>query len=260
MAYNIDWIFPRMRNPSQLWHFASTVTIAAVGLFSKLIIVCLNRTKVYNRHIIDDALSKRPQGVPLLTVSNHHSCFDDPGMWGILKLKHACNTNVIRWSLAANDICFTNKYHSWFFMFGKCIPVVRGAGVYQPAVDVCLQKLKQGEWVHVFPEGKVNMLKDFMRFKWGIGRIIYEAPVLPIIIPIWHMGMDTVLPNAPPYYLRFGKKLTYNFGTPIDLSELIDTLRKRNTSEPEARKIITDRIQEEMMRLKKETEELHTRC
>lgn len=60
-----------------------------------------------------------------------------------------------------------------------------GAGVYQPAVDLCIQKLKQGDWVHVFPEGKVNMEKERMRYKWGVGRILYETyPVSPIIVPM----------------------------------------------------------------------------
>lgn len=74
--------------------------------------VCLNRTRVYNKHILENAVANRPAGIPLLTVSNHHSCFDDPGIWGVLDLNLVCNKNVIRWSMAAHDICFTNKYHS----------------------------------------------------------------------------------------------------------------------------------------------------
>lgn len=42
----------------------------------------LNRTKVHNKNIINNVLENRPKQVPLITVSNHHSCFDDPGIWG----------------------------------------------------------------------------------------------------------------------------------------------------------------------------------
>lgn len=42
----------------------------------------LNTTHVYNKDIIARALA-RPSHVPLITVSNHHSCFDEPGLWGM---------------------------------------------------------------------------------------------------------------------------------------------------------------------------------
>lgn len=58
--------------------------------------------------------------------------------------------------------------------------------------------------------------------------------------------METVLPNEPPYILRVGKKVTINFGDPIDLNELVKSLKERNIPEPEARKVITDRIEEEL--------------
>lgn len=129
---------------------------------------------------------------------------------------------------------------------GKCIPVIRGGGVYQPAVDLCIEKLASGDWLHVFPEGKVNMTKEHLRFKWGVGRMIYESPIVPIIVPIWHEGMDEVLPNYPPYILKFGKKITINIGEPIDISELVARLKADDTPEPIARKIITDKLQEHM--------------
>lgn len=142
-------------------------------------------------------------------------------------------------------------------MLGKCIPIVRGAGVYQEAMDFCIERLACGEWVHVFPEGKVNMLKEEMRLKWGVGRLILESPITPIVIPICHLGMDEVLPNEPPYMFKMGKKVTMNYGEPIDFSELLADLRASKTSEMEARKVITDRIQEELSRLKAVTEKLH---
>ncbi|KAG7211367.1 hypothetical protein KM043_010657 [Ampulex compressa] len=257
MVYDIKWIIPKLRNPSTLWNFASSITFAAVGIFSKIIIEWLNKTTVYNKHIIVRALDVRPKNVPLITVSNHHSCFDDPGIWSTLDLRHILNPRKGRWSLAAQDICFTNVWHSYFFMLGKCIPIIRGGGVYQEAMDFCIEKLASGEWVHVFPEGKVNMLKEDMRLKWGVGRLILESPVTPLVIPICHLGMDQVLPNEPPYRLKTGQRVTMNYGDPIDFSEMLIELREKKASEVEARKAITDRIQDELLRLKSVTEELH---
>lgn len=38
MGYNIDWIIPKLRNPTRLWSIASNITVAVVGLFSKILI------------------------------------------------------------------------------------------------------------------------------------------------------------------------------------------------------------------------------
>lgn len=59
--------------------------------------------------------------------------------------------------------------------------------------------------------------------------------------------MDGILPNYPPYLLKFGKKVTVNIGEPIDLKDLVNDLRDRCIPEEQARKVITDKIQEEMM-------------
>lgn len=75
-----------------------------------------------------------------------------------------------------------------------------------------------------------------------------ESPVTPLVIPIYHLGMDEVLPNEPPYRLKIRKKVTLNYGEPIDFTELLEQLRASKASEVEARKAITDRIQEELIK------------
>ncbi|EDW02324.1 GH19953 [Drosophila grimshawi] len=257
IPYPIDWIFPRLRTPSMLWYIASQFVITVVGVFSKIVLVFMNKTRVHNKERLIRAVTARPKGIPLVTVSNHHSCFDDPGLWGTMPAHVVCNTYRIRWSMAAHDICFTRKLHAMFFMFGKCIPVVRGSGVYQDAINLCIEKCALGDWVHVFPEGKVNMTKEELRLKWGVGRIIYESPQIPIILPMWHEGMDTVLPNVEPYKLQWGKKVTVNIGKPLDLNEFVQDLKDTRVPEPVARKLITDKIQDAFRDLRSETERLH---
>ncbi|CAG4989259.1 unnamed protein product [Colias eurytheme] len=252
MGYDIRWIIPRLRNPGRLWNCASSLTVAVVGLFSKFIVEFLNKTTVYNRDALSRAV-QRPHDVPLLTVSNHHSCFDDPGLWGVLDTRTLLSKRRMRWSLAAHDICFTNALHAAFFALGKCVPVVRGAGVHQPAMDFCVERLCCGEWVHIFPEGRVNVDKEHIRFKWGVGRLVADSAARgrpPLVLPVWHEGMDRVLPNAEPYRLRARRRLYLAVGEPIALRPLLDRLKDSNASEEETRRVITERIQEELLRLR----------
>lgn len=252
MAYDIGWIIPRLRNPSRLWNCASSITVAVVGLFTKLFVEFFNKTTVYNREALQRAVQRAPD-VPLLTVSNHHSCFDDPGLWGSLDARTLTSGARMRWSLAAHDICFTNSLHATFFALGKCVPVVRGAGVYQPAMDFCVERLARGEWVHIFPEGRVNVDKEHIRFKWGVGRLVADSAARgrpPVVLPLWHEGMDRVLPNVEPYRLRTRNRLYLTVGEPLLLLPLLDRLKNANASEEETRRAITERIQEELMKLR----------
>ncbi|XP_071042873.1 tafazzin isoform X1 [Parasteatoda tepidariorum] len=229
----LRWPFPpsnKIQNCS-LWQLGSALVMPAVGILSKIMAEWLNTVNVHNRDILIDALDNRPKGTPLITVANHHSCLDDPMLWGMLDWRHILNHRIMRWTAAAHDICFTNDWHSRFFALGKTFPVIRGAGVYQKGMDFCLEQLNAGAWVHFFPEGKVNMAKnEFIRLKWGIGRLISECKICPIVIPFWHLGMDSVLPNVEPYRPKFGKKVTILIGNPMDLNPMREKLNHDHRS------------------------------
>ncbi len=225
--------------------------------------------QVHNVDILNSALDAcRCDKRALVTVSNHHCCLDDPLLFGaVLQWTHlldkhlmrlvsenttvpnACfNTDFVdyRWSLAAHDVCFTQPWHGWLFARGKIVPVVRGWGVHQPGVDFCMDKINRGQWVHVFPEGKVNLDKKPMRFKWGVGRLAENTTLLPM----WHLGMDEVLPNQKPYLPRILRKVTVLIGEPVSVEGL-------EGGEVERRKALTDRVQEAMKSLERRAIEIH---
>ena len=67
-----------------------------------------------------------------------------------------------------------------------------------------------GRWLHVFPEGGIWQNKYTLggrfrdgrdrkigQLKWGIGKLIAHSPVIPIVIPFYHYGMETILPQDP---------------------------------------------------------------
>ncbi|XP_021682571.2 N-acylphosphatidylethanolamine synthase isoform X3 [Hevea brasiliensis] len=118
----------------------------AVGGFAKAVANLLNTTSVHNADTLVHLVRSRPPGVPLITVSNHMSTLDDPVMWGFPGFP-SFDANLARWVLAAEDICFKNSVLSYFFRLGKCIPITRGAGIYQEHMNEALEHLGNGAWV-----------------------------------------------------------------------------------------------------------------
>ncbi|CAG5114928.1 unnamed protein product [Candidula unifasciata] len=251
----------RIASPGQkvpwLWKFSSRFAVRTVGLCSKLWLEWLNTVKVHNKEVLHNLVENRPNDRGLLTVSNHSSCVDDPLVWGTLKTRHLLNFDLMRWSSAAEDICFIKPWHAVFFSLGKVFPLVRGDGVYQKGMDFSVEQLDLGKWVHFFPEGKVNVTQEFLRLKWGVGRVIADCKKTPLVLPMWHVGMDQILPNCKPYIPQIRKHVTVLIGKPLDLTTDVEKLKSSNKSAQEIRKCLTDKIQEEMQTMKTVAESLH---
>ena len=96
------------------------IAFLAVGGFAKLIASSLNSTSVHNAETLLGLVRSRPPGVPLITVANHMSVLDDPLLWGFQGFP-SMDSKLARWVLAAEDICFTNKFSSYFFRIGMKI-------------------------------------------------------------------------------------------------------------------------------------------
>jgi len=157
---------------------------------------------VHNAGTLLDLIKKRPANKPLITISNHHSCCDDPiSIGSILPISSFFfDIHKFRWLLGAKEVCFSQPGHSLFFRLGKVVPVVRGDGVYQPTMNQMTNELNRGSWLHIFAEGKINMNKEWLQLRWGVGRLVADSVVTPIVVPFWHHGL-----------VRFGSLLNSAF-------------------------------------------------
>ncbi|KZV70947.1 acyltransferase-domain-containing protein [Peniophora sp. CONT] len=221
----------------------SKATVTAVGLTCKSVLnLGLCSMTVNGLPNIMRALEseERNNGRGIVTVSNHISTLDDPMTWGVMPVNTYWNPRKTRWVLGAADIMFTNPILSAFFRKGQVIETFRGKGIYQPAVDLAIQKLTQGEWLHLFGEGYVsqpalqsveNNKGRLRRFKWGIGRMLMETPRPPVIIPMWIAGFDTLMPEGRRFPFNFiprlGAKLSVTFGEPISPEDILSALQHR---------------------------------
>ncbi|KAF8674600.1 Acyltransferase protein [Rhizoctonia solani] len=240
----------------------SRLTIATVALGSKFFLntACAS-VKIHGLdHLLTalDEAGRKDRGIITgklcseSRINNSSSCkhhrVDDPVAWGALPTRHCIlNPRNMRWTLGASDIMFTNPVYNWFFRNGQVIETVRGAGVHQPAVDIAVDRLNSGAWVHVFPEGKVNQGScqpggKLLRFKWGVGRMIMSTTKTPVIIPMNISGLEKVMPEPRRFKFlpRPGHHISITFGDPAALTQQVDRLvQEWRSSRPSIRSVET---------------------
>ena len=175
---------------------------------------------VLSKHVL------QPRKTGLITFGNHQCFIDDCFIWTSLPYLFHLRWRKHRWVLGSADVCFhkfidqplKQKLITWFFCAGKTIPITHGDGIFaQPGLDWAIERLKQGDWINLYPEGEVNKTGDWMRFYWGIGRLIQEAPG-STILPFYHIGLDQIYPpDLDPDKRKFhkNKAVTMLWGDPI---------------------------------------------
>ena len=206
--------------PDQQWY--SAAICASVVKLSKLVLGRLSDLQFEGRERWDalftsEAQSERKSAQRgLLSFSNHVSLFDDP-----LLVSNLGETafQQVRWIAADHINFFGNQLKGIIYSSGKCVPIIRGGGLKQPGFDFLAERLKFGDWVHIFPEGGRSREGEHrlqLPLKVGIGKLICEAQ--PILMPFYHYGMQNVLPigRSVP---RLGKRVTVRFGEPTVTSE-----------------------------------------
>ncbi|KAI9205147.1 uncharacterized protein BJ171DRAFT_503117 [Polychytrium aggregatum] len=227
--------------------------IGLVGMFFKLSLKLFFNVKTFHKERLIDMVSNRGER-PLITVANHSSTMDDPMLFSILPTSVLLgDPDKMRWSFGAKEVVFINDLIGKFFFAGNVYPIVRGNGIFQPAMDIAVDKVQNNQWVHLFSEARINQEDEMDRFKWGVARLIMESKTPPVVVPFWHKGMVKVMPESSRIRLpRPFKTLVLAYGEPIDFKDLLPKLQGKDLAE--TRSNITEYIRSKMIELQRQTE------
>ncbi|KAK9453040.1 hypothetical protein V1511DRAFT_506356 [Dipodascopsis uninucleata] len=235
------------------WTAGSALVMSLTGIISKTFLYGFHDVKVEGlKEFVETLDNARKEGRGIVTVSNHISVVDDPLLWGLLPFRHTLDPTKLRWCLGAENICFVNKVTSMFFGMGQVLSTKRfGAGPFQDSVDVSVYLLSKDrtryenayppdnlipQWMHIFPEALVHQAypphKTTMKyFHWGASRLVLEPDVQPVVIPIFHYGLDDVFPEDRTKFKyiprslfrpsilfpkKYRQKLGFKFGSKLD--------------------------------------------
>ena len=194
---------------------------------SRLITQVFNRLELVGQEHWQQAFDSAKRGV--LSFSNHVSLFDDPLITsGLGRTRYS----EARWIPADHKNFFGSTAMGTLFGSGKCVPIIRGAGLEQPGLAFLVERLREGAWVHIFPEGgRTRDPEARLRrpFKTGIGRLIREAS--PTLLPFYHRGMEAVLPIGARLP-RVGQRVSVHFDAPAQVDDA--WLEARESAEPES--------------------------
>jgi 1-acyl-sn-glycerol-3-phosphate acyltransferase len=145
-----------------------------------------------------------------LVAANHISYLDPPAIGSVIPRKP---------TFMARKGLFEVPVLKWFIRH-FAFPVDRERPRPSTIKDA-VKRLRSGELVLMFPEGRRNDLGGLLTAKRGIGMIasLGNVPVIPAII----IGSDNALPPAARWLKR--AKISVVFGTPLDFTALKDDMK-----------------------------------
>ena len=246
-------VMDRMPFPQLLYHVGQHLVVFSCTTVSRVFMYLGGRFRVkeddhYGTFVA--RVRRRDPGVPLITVSNHRSMLDDPALVAsVLPLSMSYQPKYLRWGVCAQEFCFNAHLpalvHAYCGM-GKVMPIKRGAGIDQKAFLAFARRAAAGDWLHVFPEGGIwqklelggrhnGREREVGRLKWGVGKLIAHCPQRPVVIPFFHWGMETTMPQHPVTKELLNKgvpvpghRVDVRFGPELHFDDLIDAHERRH--------------------------------
>lgn len=128
------------------WGIIGTIVrylnICFVNIVMVILFRILNQLKIIRGDLLWKYLFKRDNDRPLLTISNHMSMLDDPGLMGAILPYWRFKPDQLRWSLCTEDFFFIgNGKMVPMFAGGNALPLDRSGSLEQPMFKYFLDKV-----------------------------------------------------------------------------------------------------------------------
>jgi monolysocardiolipin acyltransferase len=232
-----------MKGGKQFLHDFLTLAMSALifQIPSTILMKILNRTRIYGKQNI---LNTAP---PFVFISNHLTILDDAFVDSLVFFPRAFwNLKYLPYHTPEERNFYRGKILSTIMKYARCIPIRRDKGVFQSGIQKCIETLRAGNIVHIYPEGTRSRSGELGQAKIGIGRIIFESKVS--VIPCYHRGLENILPigNTIP---KFGKRVGIQIGHPVKFDKYFQMHKS-----PTVWKLIADECVELIRQQKSELE------
>ena len=134
-------------------------------------------------------------------------------------------------------------------------------------MHAALDRLRHGDWVHIFPEGtRGRDSSSIQPVRRGVGHLFSATLLsgtgasrrrdgpLPLVVPFVHSGMEHIMPKGT-LVPRIGQHVTVLVGSPISMDDIVDEAILSDWSDRALEAAITARIEQHMHSLHRQ---LHT--
>lgn len=150
-----------------------------------------------------------PAEGPVLLVSNHQSFFD-PILVGL-------GSHRRQFAAMARSTLFDHPIFAWLIRSLNAIPVVQGESDLK-AMRKCVEVLKQGQALLIFPEGERSTTGKTQAFATGTMLLIKRAK--PTVMPVALDGAFAVYPRGRKFP-RLRGRMAVMYGQPIAAETLL---------------------------------------
>jgi 1-acyl-sn-glycerol-3-phosphate acyltransferase len=145
---------------------------------------------------------------------------------------------------------FEGFLRNLIYKIGGVIPIHRyDENSKRMAIKKCIERLKKGEILIIYPEGTRSKDGKIHEGKLGIAKIYLETgiPILPVAIK----GNFEIMPVGK-VFPKFKKVVKINVGKPLEFKEELEIAKNLNCQSPEYKEIckkITEKVMEEIKKL-----------